>query len=397
MGARWGKDLDGGAGRATVDLLAKAPDGDHVAPLISDVLAEGQTITIELAHRTTPGDPAAADWIEVFDGIVTGAEWAASPMRVTARERLLDEAAHRFVERETEYGDDDGRDLHLTMRDLIADWLPDQSLVVAGGDSEAPGFKINTYAQRQESVKGALDTLAGLAGWTVQQRWDDDADAFALTLLRPDRTGTTADWTLTTDDYSRLGRVQTDLDRVRNVVEVVWQNASGQERTVLRSNADSINAVGRRWMRYEATKQIDTDTEAVVLANAILSDLAADVIDVTVETRLHWAIELSDLWELPDDDRHWTVEQKLGVVGFQHTWNGPEQDRTTVTLRGNPAGQRGGWLVQAQATQEDASIRYARAYRTTEESEGVDGLYAIDTHEDPDHSVAGRFRPTRAT
>ncbi|MCY4441136.1 MAG: hypothetical protein OXE53_13100 [Deltaproteobacteria bacterium] len=346
VGATWEAQLDAGAGKATIRLNAKDPDGNHVAPLIASILHVGQRLKINLANRETPGIPADADYTEVYDGEIADVSWPAAEVTVTCRERGMANAATQWVEDETAYGTEEGKALHLVMRDVLAGWLPGSSLVVKGGDSEAPGFLIRAYNQKQEPVLRALETLASLAGWTVQQRWDPDTEAFALTLLRPDREGTVADWSFTMNDYIDMTEMRTGLDRVRNVVDVEWSDDEGTHRTT-RSDGASIARIGRRWMRHGATSQIDTEEEAVTLAEAILSDLSLPNVDVTLETGLFWPVELSDLLQLPADMRHWTASQKLGVVGYRHEWSGPKEDRSFIRMSGKPSAGKAKWITVA--------------------------------------------------
>ena len=125
----WHESVDGGSGQGTVKLLAKT-GGTHVAPVIADTVILGQRLCMSVAHRTTPGIPAAGDWIEVHDGTVTEIDWTDTIITVKTRARLMTTLASRWIESDRKYGTDAGRDMHLVMRDVLSDWGAGVALAV---------------------------------------------------------------------------------------------------------------------------------------------------------------------------------------------------------------------------------------------------------------------------
>ena len=133
---------------------------------------------------------------------------------------------------------------------------------------------------------------------------------------------------------------------MRNAIEVEWVDEDGETQTAERTSSTSISAIGRRWLRHNASGQIDTDAEATRLADQILADLSQPDVEIDLALRYFWPVQLGDVWAVPSDAWHWNASQRLAVVGIRHAIS-ETGDETTVTLRGTPSGARGRWLFRS--------------------------------------------------
>jgi len=213
-----------------------------------------------------------------------------------------------------------------------------------GGDS--PSWDILAYEQRKIHVLEALKILAAQIGYDVRYTWQATLAAYALVFYLPDRTKSSADATFSQSNYHKISKLSVNRANVRNVVRVTYNDStSGVPASVEVSNGASITKYGRRFMEIceGPTSQIDTSTEATLLANAGLSDLKEPTADHAVEMPYFWPVELGDLYTWTANDVHYSSDQSLAVRGYRHTISA-RKARTVLQCRGTPAGGFKRWL-----------------------------------------------------
>ncbi|MFN7134472.1 MAG: hypothetical protein ACK4N5_20495, partial [Myxococcales bacterium] len=219
----------------------------------------------------------------------------------------------------------------------------------------SPAWNIRKYLQRREPVLEALRTLAQQIGWDVRYRWSNATSDFRLTFWTPDRAKVVPDnaaHPFTASQYLDIRQLRTSRVGIRNVVRVLYwdpafPDAEGKPtlREVLVEDAASIAKYGRRYMEVQeaASSRIDTQTEALRMAQAILSDLANPLAEQQVELPYWFAAELGDLYRFAANGTHYDSDQDFAVVGIRHTL-ARDECRTTLTCRGRPSTAYVRWL-----------------------------------------------------
>lgn len=216
----------------------------------------------------------------------------------------------------------------------------------------SPSWNIKSFIQERESIMDAVRDLANQIGWDIRYKWRSGTSQFELTLFEPQRSKTTPDRTLSGSSYLTIDAVRIDISMIRNVVRVWYDDSADLDmsgnalrKSVSVSSSASITDYGRRFMEVseDATKGIDTSTEATRLANGILSDLATPEAEVAINDLYLPIVELGDLYRFSSNGRTWDADLDVAVVGYQHTIQNGEA-RTSITCRGKPAGLGKKWF-----------------------------------------------------
>ena len=158
--------------------------------------------------------------------------------------------------------------------------------------------------------------------------------------------GTSVDYTVGPDRYYDVAGLKISRAGVRNVVRVKYGVSQLDRTTIEVSDAASIAKYGRRWMEIAegGTSQIDTESEATQMANAILGDLSEPDADQSVEMPYLWTADLGDFVRFEANGYHYDSDQDLAVLGFSHVLSG-DRSRTTLSCRGKPSGGSKRWLA----------------------------------------------------
>jgi hypothetical protein len=209
----------------------------------------------------------------------------------------------------------------------------------------SPSWSIKAYKVERSNVWDALKKLSDQIGWDLRYKWDSGTSSFKLTLYTPNRANTTADRTFTAAQRFPLTKLSTQIQWIRNAVQVVYNDSADldankrpKRKTVVRTDATSITAYGRRFCEVAeaAASNIDSSTEANALADAILSDLANPVAEFGGEVPFFRFAELGDLYQWNADALHFDTNQKLAVTEYGHKIS-ENQARTTLQCRGKPS------------------------------------------------------------
>lgn len=209
----------------------------------------------------------------------------------------------------------------------------------------SPGWAINVFQVPRENVWGELQNLAQQVGWDLRWKWSNADSQFRLTLYDPNRTKTTPDNVFTFDTVRGYDSLGSAVDNIRNAIGIVYSDATDldtagrpKRKKLTRTDAASITAFGRRYMEVGegSASNIDSTAEAQAMADAILSDLALPVADLSVSCRFFPWVELTDLYGFPPDGRRFTSQQNLAVTGYSHTIEGGDFS-TRLDVRGKPS------------------------------------------------------------
>lgn len=369
------QDIDRPIPQLTLTIRRDRDGGDSLAPLMeasglnvddlsayAPLLDAGRGVRVStavVAAGVTPTFPG--DYQRVFDGEIDAVEWGRDPIKVIARNGPGALAGDRFIEARTPYPDSGAAEpVEDTIQDILDDWTG-QTLTTIG----TPAFNIEPYPADGESVFQAIDRLASLFGWKIEDRWNEAAGGFRLTLYEPDRTATVPDWTLGPEDYFAIQRLAVNRLPIRNAIDIVYQSA-GVPTTLSVTDANSIARFGRRFLRITegSDSPIDTPAEATAFANAILSDLKDPDAELEAEARYLWQLQLGDLLRFTSNGIHFDTNQDLAVSGYRHRLeNG--FGRTIISLRGKPAGAYRNWQVlgkREELTREDPAPRVENAF-----------------------------------
>ena len=345
----WGESVDALGRDASVRLYHRHYL-DNGSPWVSSsrlasYLNVGRRIRIEVALY--PEGQRTDDWVwlEVFDGEIDTLDIASYPATLTARDRRVAEYQDRWIESETEYGTEAGRDIEDVITDILGDWVSTHtSLTVA----TSPGFAITPYNQQPMNVAQALDDLVALIGWDLRPKWT--GTVWRLSLHEPERTSPTSDATFSPDDYLTVSRAAISLADVRNVIRVHYVSGTTtggdyEISSVTRSDATSISEYGRRWMELTegSSSSIDTGGEANALGDAILADLKDPDLNFGVELPLFPWVEINDYYTFEADGERFGADQSLAVQSYRCQLS-PGLARTTLEVSGQPKSGRRNWI-----------------------------------------------------
>jgi hypothetical protein len=157
--------------------------------------------------------------------------------------------------------------------------------------------------------------------------------------------GVSVDRTFSKSEYTKISNLSVSRADIRNVVEVTFGRFADDRTTVVVDDALSIAAYGRRWCGIDenATSQIDTETEATEMATAVLDDLKEPDVTQSVELPYFWPVEVGDLYTFLANGYHYDTDIDLAVVSWAHSID-EKSAKTTLSLRGKPAGGVARWL-----------------------------------------------------
>ena len=200
---------------------------------------------------------------------------------------LVDKFIHR-PEVDRVYGSVGGTAAEIVMNQILADeGLPALAVPVL------PSFAITEYRQEKQSVHQALQAIADNFAWIIRA-WPDPLDnhQWKPTLIDPDRTNITPDYTITEDIIKSVTNASISSRNIRNSITVNalrrGATINDNNQVIVASGTDpaSIAKYGEKHMEIYLDKNsfIDTVPEASNLVNSILSDLSNPKASFIVET-----------------------------------------------------------------------------------------------------------------
>jgi hypothetical protein len=310
----------------------------------SPLLDAGRQVKIEVYQIAYGTSPIAGDYKNIFEGVIDRVEYEGTPIKCVARD-LGAQLVDRFCHTPRTY---DNSSVPIDMEDLIQDVLDNEfgAGVVNLYTPSSPSYLIALFRNERESLLDALQRIAlSSIGWDLRYRWDSGSSSWRLTLADPQRSKTTPDATIASSLYVDITGIAIDRTQVRNYINVAFGPSTARDFR-LATDASSINRFGQRelWIEEPEDSPIDSATEAVNMANNILSDLALPKADLVVEMLFYWPVELNDLLRFSANSYHFNSNQDLSVVGIRHVIG--QKNRTLVTCRGTPAGAYRAWIAR---------------------------------------------------
>lgn len=352
-GFKLDEEVDQPVGQATVEFARSASSTLSLAPLREDstlnrldngttyspALDPGRRITVEAYTIAIGASPSAGDYKLVFDGYIDSVDAATEKVVCVCRDEgglLVD----TWIEAPGVYAGGDAMEDYIQ---IILDAWMEVPMTLFCPVPTLFEMKPITEAPEPSSVMGYLLQITGLIGWDIRYKWDSGTNAFRLTLYEPNRTNATADYTFAKSRYINVSKCALDRTNIRNAIVVEYGPA--RPRSVWTSeDATSGARYGRRWLKLiEATdSQIDTEAEAIALADAILADLKDPVAEFLIERPFWWPGQVGDIYAFTEDDIRFDTEQKFAVVGIRHEVS-VGSHRTSLVTRGRAAGGLRRW------------------------------------------------------
>lgn len=300
-------------------------------------------------------------WINLFDGFISTVEFGGDDTVTCKARDLIAPLAWTFCRplssnsfKEKVYGDDTtGVAIETVIQAIIDDHVPAGGM--KGGTPSlytptSPSWNLRKRTLGFQPIVDAISSKSEQIGWIVRYKWDDTLQEFRLTFYEPERVSPAVDYTFTVDDYESLTRADYNEDNIRSVCEVVYVDRTDTadsvgerpRKRVTSSDSTSIALYGERFCQIteEAASQIDTSTEAQLLADSVVLDLGAPNAIVEASLPLLAACELGDYYEFETDGVTFDSTISLAVTGYEHTVdNQTAWGETRLTLRGLPAGK----------------------------------------------------------
>jgi hypothetical protein len=393
--ATWRDSVDVAVMSGTV-TLAREVDGESIAPTIAaaianhpdggayDPLIRGrQWIRISKAIKAPGVPPVSGDFVEIFLGRVDSPQWGGNANELTLPIADLGTwLMSRTIDTERNYGTEAGVPIEDVMQQIL-----DDNVVTALGPVTlfvpvSPGVNINEYTQARVPVLQALRDLAQQLAWEVRYRYDVDG-VFKLTLYEPDRDKDVADAEFGPDEYLELPVVGINTDDIRNKIRVYYiDSATGERAYQEYEDAASIalNDVGYLEIGESATSQINTAAEALGMATGIGKDLSTPIMSQQMLSMFTWFAQLGDLYNFLPNGVHYDEAQALAVTGVEHALT-RDSMRTTLDVRGKPAGQYANWIQLAHTSTGRPIERIARPGLSAfvhDDTRAVDAIVDVD-------------------
>jgi hypothetical protein len=360
LGANWRDTLDTPVMSGTV-TLARSVGGQSLAATMTAspinqsggsyaaFIRGGQNVRISTACVAPGVAPLAADKKEVFLGRVDDPSWGDTPNVMTLA--VSDIGAwlqSTMIQVERVYSTADGVPVETVMQQILDDNPIPELGPIALYTPVSPNWNIKAYTQARVSVLDALRALAQQIGWDVRYRYDA-AGVFRLTFAEPDRAKSVADDTFGPTEYINIPLLSENTDDIKNKVRVYYNDvATGTREFAEYDVPSSIALYGERYMEIgeAATSNIDTYDEALAMATAMATDLALPLFTQNVDRLYYWPAQLGDLYAFTTNGVLYDSTQSLAVVSIEHNLT-RDQRRTTLGVRGKPAGAYAAWLLLA--------------------------------------------------
>lgn len=362
-GASWGEQLDTPVSGGTLTIRRDTSE-DTAAPTMgassinrtalgaySPLFEKGRAILVKTATTAQGVVPSESDKKTMFVGRIDGIHWQDNPMTVDisdigawlADAQLIE--PKQYASDTTEVGG--GPKLGEVIQAMLADAIPDDGEAVTLYEPAIAPFQ--PYSKDLQEPGSALAAMRGWAqeiGWDLRYRFDS-ADAYRFTLFEPPRSKGSPDWVIGPDEYTKVMNLTANIADIRNMIIVQYKDTDGKLQTVTAKNDASIAKYGgpskipRVWQFPSST--IRNATDALALANSVLSDLSEADADQEIEMPYFWPLQVGDLCLFRANGDHYDTDQSLAVVSYQHSLTEGE-GRTTIQARGKVAGAYRAWL-----------------------------------------------------
>ncbi len=360
---RYSEGSDSHFSDATIILNLKNYDL-NLSPLVTGsklndpniVLGLGNTLRIYTAIMPMGIFPSSGDWILCFRGAIDDVSITSDKITVRCRDEGGD-LADAYIEDERFYGTSGGQNIETVMQNILNDWGGSVTLFSVNGTAgtpfnagDSPGWAVKKYLQRREPVLSALKTLADMIGYELRYRWQTNTSDFELIFYDPYNAAPSIDYTFAADHYFNIATVNISRKQVRNVIRVNYRNSAtaGTWETYEVSNAASIAKYGRLFMAIEesSSSQVDTNTEAALMANAILNAFN-ETTQIGVQVPYFPFAQIGDYYSIPSNNHHIDTAYSLAVHTIEHQLE-RKNATSKFTLRGLPSLGLRKWLINQE-------------------------------------------------
>lgn len=362
--------------------------------------------------------PATADWKEVGTGYIDAidVQGSLSTITVTGRDllaRLLDHYMHGIdgVQTFPPYSPSGTDSMETVIQQILDDELGTGRANVGSSGITlytpvSPSYVMKPYTTGVGGLMDALTKVAQLAGMVLRYRYDA-SDVSRLTLLKPPRTATVADWTIGPSEYSVIPVNKLDITAVRTLIDLFYIDSSlgqqhvtspaaltgtltatagaatfsasqagiiangalilvaGNKCTVSAFNGTtgctlsgsptfaaspwttsaSLTKYGERYMKVDLSGSLPmTAANAQAMADAIRSDLETPWLEQQFTSYALWFAQLYDYAKTLANGVQYNADQLGGVTSITHRLKGGTV-KTDIGARGQPAGGSRLWTI----------------------------------------------------
>lgn len=327
------------AGQSLAPLISASPLNVDNSSAYSPLIFENRQVRFSVAIVPAGG---SASQKPIFQGKLDAhVEEGRDTITMTCRDTgayLMD----NFIDAERRYSTSAGTDVETIMQQVIDDNMGLVTLHIPA----SPNWKIRQYSQSKTSVLEAIRTLALQIAWDLRYRWTS-ADVFQLELFDPVRAPGAPLYTFGPSEYLDIPSFGADDESIRNFVRVWYTDKASKTRNAVQVyDLTSISDYGKRYMELaeEPTSNIDSNVEALLMANGALADLKDPEFTKVVRTKLFWAAELGDNYAFLANASNYDQDQEFAVIGWSHSGDDKGSCHTDMTLRGKPLGAFREWL-----------------------------------------------------
>lgn len=358
--ADWGRDGDQATMDGTFEFLRETDPANSLAPRMGSsllnrtatdayepLLRSMREIRFSTAITANGVAPIAGDWREVFLGIIDETDSASGDnLSLTARDigaRLLD----RQFESKKNYALPSGTPLQTVLQNMLNDNGFSHVSLYTPVD---PLWMVTRAEFEEGSLLDGMRSLANQIGWDVRYEYDE-ANVFRLTLFQPNRETTVPSMaTFGPQDYETVERFVENGADVRTVVRIWYEHETGRTDSVqVEASQALLDQYGRRLfvLPVEATFNIRTNADALVLANRVLQDVSAELADQE-PVMWYWPyVQVGDVYTFEANGVQYDSDQKMYVFGFRHELNAGHIS-TRLTVSGQPVAFYRTWDRRAE-------------------------------------------------
>lgn len=305
-------------------------------------IVEGGAITVSTASSLeATGDLSSVNWRHQFDGRIDTVEMDTERDTLTIRCRdIFAELQDHQIDNLslTDQGYQYGFVIDAARVDVAMQQIIQKALVTGAVPTifvrGTPTLSISSYWQEYMGVLDACRRIGTLTcGWDLRGRWDTFVEnSFTLTYYEPANVIFVSDTVYVPSGdagvcYTSL-KAASSIINVRNVCDVIPANDLRVPQRIQVS--DSINKYGRRHagLSEDISSHIDTDAEALALAQIMADQLSTPSIDLVMNMPYYWLFQLNDTFQPGPDGYSYDADHVFSVSSIDHNF-GEEGDYTT--------------------------------------------------------------------
>lgn len=393
---------------------------------------------VSIAVIAQGSTPISTDWKEVGKGYIDTIDVQGSPstITITGRDLLAQILDHymRGVDGITPfppYSPSGTDSMETVIQQILDDELGTGRANVGSSGITlytpvSPSYVMKPYTTGAGGLMDALTKVAQLAGMVLRYRYDA-SDVLRLTLLKPPRTATVADWTIGKDEYSVIPINKLDITGVRTYIDLFYIDSTLGKQHVISPKAltgtltatsgsatfstsqagivangsvilvagntcvvsafngttgctlsgtptfaaspwttsASLTKYGVRYMKVDLSGSLPmTATNAQAMVDAIRSDLETPWLEQQFTSYGLWFAQLYDYAKTLANGVQYNTDQLGGVTTISHAIRGGTV-KTTIGARGQPSGGYRLWTATGLTPPDAATLNVVATPGTT--------------------------------